>query len=911
MLADSLLLKAKQGKLEIIEVMAEAEKIAAAGQRDQAIALYRKWIGHTDSPLVYAACFNLGVALSESGELIEAEKAYRQAISFNPDFIQARFNLGSALERQGRFDEALDEWRVILALEDSVLSSEKNIHLMALNNLGRLLEIVKNYKEAELMLEISLTLEPKQPDVISHWVHLRQKQCQWPIYKHPAGLSMESMIKGTSAIAMLSATNDPQQQLDTAIAFVESKVVADAHIMSDKSGYHHKRLRIGYISSDFRTHAVSLLTVELFELHDRSKFEIYGFCSTPQDTSPLRLRVIKAMDHFVRIADMSDEEAARSIRSHEIDILVDLQGLTSGLRPNIFKYRPAPVQITYLGFPGTTGLPGIDYVLADRFIIPEKETSFFTEKPLYMPHVFQVSDRQRKVGIKPSRSSCNLPDDAFVFCSFNNNYKITEEMFACWIRILKRVDVLENSPRSVLWLLADNKWAQENMTKAALQHGVSADRIVFASRVAPVDYLARYQVADLFLDTFPFNAGTTANDALWMGLPILTLSGRTFASRMAGSLLNSVGLPELITCTLQDYEDKAVNLASDWYENRTSNELEYLDNQCEKKACKQSKIANLRRHIQDNLSTCRLFDLPQLVRDIEGLFEEVAVRFTGSSDHVTLLDKQEAVFDRQNKLINILPKNIKPELTRIVNFNNKTSWGIRDVPRFVELMNEVVELVEPGFYFSDNLFTWGRNNSLNDDAAFQNAWLTNIKNESDFTISWRRYLLACSAYQCVQLPGDFVECGVYWGTGIKTVIDYLGGKKFPKIFWGYDTYDYHPEEGHAEFTDQKEGFFDQVQERFNGYEQVKLIKGLLPESFIGNCPKEIAYLHIDLNSAKYEIAVLDALFDLVVRGGIIILDDYEWAGIYRTQKIVEDEWFDARRYRVMPLPTGQGLVIKR
>lgn len=261
--------------------------------------------------------------------------------------------------------------------------------------------------------------------------------------------------------------------------------------------------------------------------------------------------------------------------------------------------------------------------------------------------------------------------------------------------------------------------------------------------------------------------------------------------------------------------------------------------------------------------------------------------------------------------MNILPKNIPPELNTVFNFNHKTSWGIENMPRFLELMEEITMLVSPGFYFSDNLFTWGRNNSLNDDKAFQEAWLSNIKNDSDITIAWRRYILATSAYHCVQLEGDFVECGVYWGTGIKTVVDYLGGKAFPKVFWGYDTYDYHPEEGHAAFSDQKEGFYKQVVGRFAGYNQVKLIKGLLPDSFIGQCPDKIAYLHIDLNSAKYEVAVLDVLFDRVISGGMIILDDYEWAGIYRTQKIAEDSWFDERQYRVIPLPTGQGLLIKR
>jgi len=261
--------------------------------------------------------------------------------------------------------------------------------------------------------------------------------------------------------------------------------------------------------------------------------------------------------------------------------------------------------------------------------------------------------------------------------------------------------------------------------------------------------------------------------------------------------------------------------------------------------------------------------------------------------------------------MNNLPKNVKPDLNTLMNFSIEQSWGITNKPRFFELMNEAMTLVAPGFYFGDNLFTWCRNNSWLDDAAFQKAWNENCKNDADVAIAWRRYILVCAAYHCVHLPGDFVECGVYWGTGIKTVTDYLGETAFSKTFWGYDTFDYHPAEHHENYGEHRVGFFEQVQERFSAYNQVKLIKGLLPDSFENNCPKAIAYLHIDLNSAEYEIAVLEVLFDLVVAGGVIILDDYEWAASFRNQKIAEDEWFDKRHYRVMPLPTGQGLVLKR
>lgn len=257
-----------------------------------------------------------------------------------------------------------------------------------------------------------------------------------------------------------------------------------------------------------------------------------------------------------------------------------------------------------------------------------------------------------------------------------------------------------------------------------------------------------------------------------------------------------------------------------------------------------------------------------------------------------------------------LPKLSDLPLDRTFNFSTNTSWGISDPDLFNEIMNEASQLVSPGFYLGDNLFTWCRNNSFLEDEAFKNAWTSNIINNADQAIAWRRYILATSAYHSVQLEGDFVECGTYAGTGIKTIMDYLGGIDFPKTFWGYDTFDYNPVEGH-QFAGQEEGFYEKVKARFTGYNQVKLIKGFIPDSFTGNIPDKIAFLHIDLNNAEAEIAALEALFDRVVAGGMIILDDYEWSGIYRPQKAAEDSWLEKRSYRVTPLPTGQGLLVKR
>jgi predicted O-linked N-acetylglucosamine transferase (SPINDLY family) len=466
-----------------------------------------------------------------------------------------------------------------------------------LNNLGRTLETLYRYADASAMLTRSLALRPEQEAVLYHWIYLRQKQCEWPIYGSLPGITTEQMIRATSAIAMLSISDDPALQLQTALDHVPGKPLIDPPRLAPLNGYAHDRLRIGYLSSNFGMHAVSILTAELYELHDRSRVEVYGFCWSPEDNTEMRIRVRTAMDHFIRINETSDAAAAEAIRAAEIDVLIDLQGLTGGCRPNILAYRPAPVQITWLGFPGPTGLPGIDYVLSDKYVIPEETARYYTEKPLYMPECYQVNDRKRESAPPLSRKEYQLPEDAFVFCAFNNNIKFTPEFFSAWMRILNRV------PHSVLWLLADNERAKANLLRYAQEQGVTADRLVFAPRVPVADYLGRFVAADLFLDLSPFNGGTTAADALWMGLPLITCSGRSFASRMAGSLLLSIGLPELITTSLSDYENLAVRLAND-----------------------QAMLSSIKTRLATNKASSSVFDTPRFVKNLEDLLSRVAVR---------------------------------------------------------------------------------------------------------------------------------------------------------------------------------------------------------------------------------------------------------------------------------------------
>ena len=577
--------RAEQGTMELNDLLATAGALS----KDESIQLYRLWLEHTTSPHAFVAFFNLGVALSSSNDYVAAEEVYRKALEFNPDLFQARLNLGSCLEQQSRVEEALEQWKVVANAINISKPENRSLQLHALNNLGRLLEITRQFQTAFEMLDKSFAIDPSQRDVLIHLVHLKQKICKWPIYTPPEGISNADMKKYTSPLAMLAISEDPALQLVSAKQFVEYKFpVTTTEILSPKYGYNHDKVRIGYLSSNLSMHAVSLLTVELFELHNRSQFEVYGFCWSREDGTAFRKRVISAMDHFITIGGMDDREAAETIRFHEIDVLVDLHGLTSGARPLILAYRPAPIQVTYLGFPGPTGLPWIDYVIADRYLIPENTAQYFTEKPLYLPNCFQSSDSKREVGLMPTRVDNGLPEKDFVFCSFNNNYKFTQEVFATWMRILKRV------PGSVFWLLADNEWSKENLLTEAIKQGINKERLVFAPRVTPADYLARYQLADLFLDTFPFNGGTTANDALFMGLPLLTLSGRTFASRMAGSLLTNLGLPELIATDLKEYEEKAVRFA------KNTSELKVL----------QSRL-------KENKASGSVFDIQKLTEDYE------------------------------------------------------------------------------------------------------------------------------------------------------------------------------------------------------------------------------------------------------------------------------------------------------
>ncbi len=516
--------------------------------------IYKAWINQTKTPYKFIGCFNYGVLLASWGRDIEALTQYESAIAMHPKFAQARINMGLTLERLGRKEEALHAWREIVNNEELRQATTSEMHTLALNHVGRLLEQERNYNDAEEALRQSLSINGSQKDALHHWFHLRQKQCKWPTLDPVEGTSENKIINSMSPLACLAYDDDPAFQMLIADKIVREKFTYDLPPLADNKNYGHKRIRIGYLSGDLCTHAVGLLLPELFELHDRAKFEIFAYDYSREDGSVLRQRFKNTIEHFTSISHLNDREAAVKIRADEIDILVDLHGLSQGTRPAILGQRPAPIQMTYLGYIGTTMMPYIDYVITDLYCFHRDLIKYYSEKPLIINHCCLPTDRKRVVDPIPTKKEIGLPEDKFIFASFNNSYKLNETMFSCWMRILQRL------PGSVLWIVDDNQWATQNLKKYANNSGVSEDRLIFTPRVFPSAYLARMALVDVFLDNHPYNAGSTASDVLWMGTPMVTLSGKTFVSRMAGSMLFYSGLPELIATDHKTYEEISVYL---------------------------------------------------------------------------------------------------------------------------------------------------------------------------------------------------------------------------------------------------------------------------------------------------------------------------------------------------------------
>ena len=471
----------------------------------------------------------------------------------------------------------------------------------ALQEAGAREEAIAGYRRA-------LQLQPDYPMAASALAHQLQQICDWDGLDKLARSVVDSVDaaaeRGTKAgvspfiFFALPISTTAQQQLCCArqwvAGLVKPAVLPSRPTRPNRSTVKPK-IRLGYLSSDYHYHATSMLVVEMFEKHDRNRFEVIGYSYGRPDDSPMRHRLVQALDRFVDVRELSQLDAARRIAADDVDILIDLKGYTWGARTQILAERPAPIQVNYLGFPGTMGALFIDYILVDDFIAPPDQQPFYSERLVHLPGCYQVNDSRRTIAERtPSRAECGLPEHGFVFCSFNNNYKITPEVFAAWMRILQAV------PLSVLWLFESNQAAAANLRREAVARGISAERLVFAPRLPLAEHQARFRVADLFLDTFPVNAHTTASESLWSGCPLLTIAGETLVARVAGSLLCAVGLPELITTSLEEYEKLAVELATD-----------------------PTRLADLRTRLAANRTAATVFDGGVFARSVEVAYERM------------------------------------------------------------------------------------------------------------------------------------------------------------------------------------------------------------------------------------------------------------------------------------------------
>ena len=487
-----------------------------------------------------------------AGRFVEAERLIGAALALAPDAPDLLANRGSALAALKRYDEALHAF-------DRALGADPDF-VAARANRATLLFEQKRFPEAASEFDRVLATDPERPYALGNFVLSRLHCCDWTTLAADTARLMACLHEGKRVVPpALSVTllTSPVDQRIAAEIVARDKAPAGPPLWHGEA-FPHNRIRVAYLSSDFHAHATAVLAAGLFEAHDRSRFETFAFSWGPDDGSPMRARLTAAFEHFVDVAALSDFEAAVLIREHEIDIAVDLKGYTSDARPGILARRPAPIQVNYLGFPSTMGAPFIDYIVADRVLVPQESARFYSERILRLPNSYQPNDLKRPhPGPAPTRADERLPGDAFVFCCFNAAFKILPAMFDVWMRVLAQ------TPGSVLWLLADDVAATTNLKQEAVARGVAPDRLIFARRVSLDKHLARHRLADLFLDTFPYNAHTTASDALWAGLPLVTCMGETFASRVAASVLHAVGLPELVTHSLHDYEALALSLATD------------------------------------------------------------------------------------------------------------------------------------------------------------------------------------------------------------------------------------------------------------------------------------------------------------------------------------------------------------
>ncbi len=540
----------------------------------------------------------------------EAFAAYDKALALKPDLESACLGRGNVFHDLKRYDDAFAAYDKALALKPDLDS--------AWLGRGNVFYDLKRYDEAFAAYDKALALKPDLESAEGMRLYSKMHICDWINSDTECAHLIASVKDGktnTPPFAFLGISESPDDQLQCARRWTAVMYPPAKRVVGQVERYRHDRIRVAYVSSDFRQHPMSFLIAEFIESHDRGRFEVVGLSTEPEDSSEIGQRMKNAFERFIDVSKLPDEKIADTVRELEIDIAVDLNGYTRNGRPNIFARRAAPLQVSYMGFPGTMGADFIDYLIADPVVVPYDNVSSFSEKIVWMPDTYWVASQER--AIEPtvvSRKELALPESSFVFCCFNQTYKIRPEVFESWMRILQRVN------GSVLWLLKDEAVAANNLRSEARRRGVDPERLIFASRVSRSQHLARHRHADLFLDTLPYNAHTTASDALQTGLPVLTQIGRTFAGRVAASLLTAISLPELIVTTMQDYEDLAVELATN-----------------------AKKLAAIKTKLVDNAPKKPLFDTRLFTRHMEIAYQAMYRRHQSGlpPDHMNVANPIE------------------------------------------------------------------------------------------------------------------------------------------------------------------------------------------------------------------------------------------------------------------------------
>lgn len=596
----SALQKIASGALQVGELVEVASKLSASGLVEQARQLYQVWIKSNQShPLLYVVHFNCSALDSLLGDTASAMEGLKASVNLNPDFMPAYINLGGFLERSGSPDKAIELWRSGVARSQPVTGMGVSYITTTLKQIARVMSDRQQIEGAEAAVQQCLEITPEQGDLIEQYVALRLAQCKWPTIVGSERLSKKALVRGIHPLSTGVYTDDPILNLASADRYSrnsgsEGVFLADADRRHAAIDLKSRRMRVGYISSDLRDHAVGYLMAEFFEVHDKKQFEIFAYYCGPESSSELTGRIKSAVEHWVDIRKMSDDDAARRIAQDGIDILVDVNGHTRDARTGVFARRPAPIQVNWLGYPGTMGTPYHQYIIADDWIIPKGSEKYYSEKVLRLP-CYQPNDRKRKVApTVPARRDAGLPEDGFVFCCFNGTHKISKFTFERWMEILSQV------PGSVLWLLDTTLETKARLGLYAAERGIAKERLVFAPKIQNTLHLARYVLADLFLDTVPYGAHTTASDALWMGVPVLTLSGRGFPSRVCGSLVRSAGLKDLVVTKVEDYVTKAVHLGRN-----------------------KVQVEAYRATLKKNRDKSVLFNMDLLIDHIEGLYREM------------------------------------------------------------------------------------------------------------------------------------------------------------------------------------------------------------------------------------------------------------------------------------------------